>query len=122
MRPSTIVLRNGLIGVIAPIVLSIGAVGMSVLAGLREPAPRQVVDDVGSLVRVVSVQPSAGSQPHGASHRLRVLSFLHGGDGALSEFGARPVIQSSGIRAHGGIPYPCSCTLFGGGDNVFLLC
>ena len=50
-------LRNGLIGAIALIVLSIGAVGMSVLAGLREPPQRQVVDDLGPLVRVVSVQP-----------------------------------------------------------------
>ena len=115
-------MRNGLIAASALIVLSIGVVGMSVLAGLREPAPRQVIDDVGPLVQVVSVQPSAGSQPHGAGHRLRVLSFLHGDNGAMSEFGARPVIQSSGIRVHGGPLYQCTCTPFGGGDNAFLLC
>ena len=50
-------LRNGLIGATALIVLSIGAVGMSVLTGLREPPQRQVVDDPGPLVWVVSVQP-----------------------------------------------------------------
>ena len=52
-----IMLRSGLSGGMARMVPSIGAVGTSVPAGLREPPPRQVVDDVGPLARVVSVQP-----------------------------------------------------------------
>lgn len=53
-----ILLRNVLIGATMLIVPSIGgAIGMSVLAGLRGPHRRQVVDHTGPLVRVVSVLP-----------------------------------------------------------------
>ena len=52
-----VVLRHVLASLIALVVLSLGAVGMKVLAGLREPPRRQVVDHPGPVVRVVTVQP-----------------------------------------------------------------
>ena len=51
-----IVLRNGLIGAAAVVVLLMGAVGMNVLVGLRQQPPRQAVDHPGPVVRVVSIR------------------------------------------------------------------
>ena len=52
-----LVLRHVLAAFSALVVLSLGAVGMKVLAGLREPPRRQVVEHAGPLVRVVTMQP-----------------------------------------------------------------
>ena len=51
-----VVLRSALIGATALVVLLMGAVGMNVLIGLRQQTPRQVVNDPGPLVRVVSIE------------------------------------------------------------------
>ena len=51
------VLRHGLAAFCALAVLVLGAVGMRVLVGLREPPQRQVVEHPGPLVRVLSIQP-----------------------------------------------------------------
>ena len=51
------VLRHVAAALTALVVLSLGAVGMKVLAGLREPPRRQAVEYAGPLVRVVTVQP-----------------------------------------------------------------
>ena len=51
-----VVLRNVLAAASALVILFMGAVGMKVLVGLREPPPRQVVEYPGPLVRVVSIQ------------------------------------------------------------------
>ena len=52
-----VVRRHVLAALAALVVLSLGAVGMKVLAGLREPPRRQVVEHTGPLVRVLTVRP-----------------------------------------------------------------
>ena len=49
--------RNALTAFCALLVLVLGAAGMKVLVGLREPPQRQVVEHPGPLVRVVRIQP-----------------------------------------------------------------
>jgi RND family efflux transporter MFP subunit len=50
-------LRRVLIGFSALAVLAVGAAGMNMLIGLRNPPPRQIVDNPGPVVRVVKVEP-----------------------------------------------------------------
>ena len=52
-----LVLRNALAALSALVILVLGAVGMKLLVGLRQPPTRQVVEHPGPLVRVVSIQP-----------------------------------------------------------------
>ena len=52
-----VALRNVLVAASALVVLFMGAVGMDVLIGLRQPPPRQVIEDAGPLARVASIQP-----------------------------------------------------------------
>lgn len=50
-------LRRVLIGLSTLMILAAGVVGMGVLKDMREPPPRQVLDNPGPVVRVVNVQP-----------------------------------------------------------------
>ena len=50
-------LRRVLIGFSALAILAVGAAGMNILIGLRNPPPRQIVDNPGPVVRVVKVEP-----------------------------------------------------------------
>ena len=50
-------LRRVLIGLSTLTILIVGVIGMKALKDMREPLPRQVFDNPGPVVRVVSVQP-----------------------------------------------------------------
>ena len=50
-------LRRVLIGLSALTILIVGVIGMKALKDMREPPPRQVLDNPGPVVRVVRVQP-----------------------------------------------------------------
>ena len=85
-----ILLRNVLIGATTLIVLSVGAIGMSVLAGLRGPHQRQVADHTGPLVRVVSVLaagPVMESMP-GVDDEDGLSGVVLSRDGAGSSLGS----------------------------------
>ena len=82
-----VVLRHVLASLIALVVLILGAVGMKVLAGLREPPRRQVVEHAGPLVRVVTMRPqdvSVTVQGFGTVRARHVWSMVPEVSGTIS--------------------------------------
>ena len=81
-------LRRVLIGLGTLMILVVGVVGMKALQDMREPPPRQVIDNPGPVVRVVRVQPRdvpLSVTGFGTARAKHVWSVVPGVSGTIVE-------------------------------------